>query len=55
MFIIIRKVEGKIEILKHSNSPFYKTFSNFSSAKCFANKLNSYTSLDKQWDVQETK
>ncbi len=53
MYLIVRKVKGKAEILKDSNSTSNKIFHNFSSANTFEKKLNFHTHSHKRWWVKE--
>ncbi|MRG87604.1 hypothetical protein [Salinibacillus xinjiangensis] len=53
MYIILRELEGKTEILKDSNRNSNKTFHHYSEAEVFAKKLNTHTHSDKKWCVKE--
>lgn len=55
MFIIARKIKGKIEFLKDSNSTSNRVFHNYSNAETFVRKLNSRTHSNKQWYVMKYK
>ncbi len=55
MYLIVRVVKGKTEILKNSNSTSNKIFHTYYSADIFAKKLNFHTHSDKKWRVKEMK
>lgn len=51
MYMINRRINGKVEILKDSNSTANKLFDDYETAENFAKKLNSRTHSNKQWSV----
>ncbi|WP_067727422.1 hypothetical protein [Oceanobacillus damuensis] len=51
MFILQRRMNGSREILTKSSSHLKKTFLTYDSALLFANKINSMTKPNRQWDI----
>lgn len=53
MFLLARSLNGKKQFLKDSSSFKTKTFPTSLSAQFLCRKLNSQTTLDKQWHVEQ--
>ncbi len=54
MFLIVRTIDGKTEILKDSYSHLSKTFPSSIAAEDFCIKLNHSTIPEKHWRVERS-
>ena len=53
MFVIIRNIDDKTEILKDSNTQSDKTFADYHAADLLMQQLNQNIILSKHWTVSE--
>ncbi|MYL56215.1 hypothetical protein GLW20_01690 [Virgibacillus halodenitrificans] len=55
MFILVKKNDEGVEVLKNTVSEEQKTFPSLAEATAMANKLNLIMQPDQQWLIQKMK